>query len=215
MTHLVAYRGERVGEAKTPGPYVFLEQIPIYTHQAGDQGQKGILTTKWRPQQNHWMCQMSVGPRHTSCHQFSQIIAIQRWMTKHAGDLSAETQADKQTRLERAATTALHAGVLDDTVVDTSAASGSATARALDAHTAPSTPGAEGDNRKVRKRFTSKKSRSLGNLQTPEARGSGQLESSGPSPIAASAACAATPLDGTSSIGRGNAGRRTNRSYSA
>eukprot|EP00971_Amphidinium_carterae_P336402 6472765-Amphidinium_carterae.1 len=45
------YKGVRVGEASTPGPHVFLEQTPIYTKE----GQKGILTTKWRPQQRHWM----------------------------------------------------------------------------------------------------------------------------------------------------------------
>eukprot|EP00971_Amphidinium_carterae_P059538 1177364-Amphidinium_carterae.1 len=60
------HRGERVGEAKCPGPHDRLNQIPIWTKD----GQRGVLTTNMF--RKHWRTQMSIGARHTACHQFSQ-----------------------------------------------------------------------------------------------------------------------------------------------
>eukprot|EP00971_Amphidinium_carterae_P348122 6490332-Amphidinium_carterae.2 len=165
------YPGMRVGEAKTPGPHVFLEQIPIYTKE----GQKGILTTKWRPQQQHRMCQMSVGSRHTSCHQFSQIIAIQRWMSKHAVDLAATTQEEIQKRLTRAANSASQDGRLDDTVPDTLPSSASNIPAAQSQE--PTTPQVGDNGRRIRRRYTSKKSQSFDTLPATEVASTGPTES--------------------------------------
>eukprot|EP00971_Amphidinium_carterae_P197708 3924118-Amphidinium_carterae.1 len=91
------HRGERVGEAKCPGPHDMLNQIPIWTKD----GQRGVLTTKWF--KKHWRTQMSIGARHTACHQFSQVIALQRWILRHENELSAPTLEDIRTRLAEAA----------------------------------------------------------------------------------------------------------------
>eukprot|EP00971_Amphidinium_carterae_P335427 6471263-Amphidinium_carterae.1 len=179
------YNGVRVGEAKSPGPHVFLEQIPIYTKE----GQKGILTTKWRPQQHHWMCQMSVGPRHTACHQFSQIIALQRWMTKHAADLAATTQAEIQTRLSRAANLASQDGQLDDTLPDSASLPSLAHAGPSVPDIGPTTPTTESSSHRVRRRYTSKKSQSLDTLPATEVASSGRAEPLRDNSQAASAAC--------------------------
>eukprot|EP00971_Amphidinium_carterae_P207628 4119989-Amphidinium_carterae.1 len=117
---------------------------------------------------------MSVGSCHTSCHQFSQIIAIQRWMSKHAGDLSAATQEEIQARLSRAANAASQDGQLDDTLPDSSALPESANAGTVGNDNVPTTPNVEGSSRRARRRFTSKKSQSLENLQATEAMSSGR-----------------------------------------
>eukprot|EP00971_Amphidinium_carterae_P276752 5492315-Amphidinium_carterae.1 len=138
---------------------------------------------------------MSVGSRHTSCHQFSQIIAIQRWMSKHAGDLAAATQEEIQARLLRAANVASQDGRLDDTLPDSAALPSSANEGPANQDNVPTTPNVEGSSRRVRRRFTSKKSQSLDSLPATQAMSSGRLPSLQSRSQAASAACAATPLD--------------------
>eukprot|EP00971_Amphidinium_carterae_P327972 6459599-Amphidinium_carterae.1 len=131
---------------------------------------------------------MSVGSRHTSCHQFSQIIAIQRWMSKHAGDLAAATQADIQARLLRAANVASQDGQLDDTLPDSVALPSSANAGTETHAQVPTTPNGDGSSRRVRRRFTSKKSQSLDTLPATEAVSSGRPSSLQSRSQAASAA---------------------------
>eukprot|EP00971_Amphidinium_carterae_P137513 2725290-Amphidinium_carterae.1 len=46
---------------------------------------------------------MSIGARRTACHQFSQVIALQRWILRHEDELSAPTLEDIRKRLAEAA----------------------------------------------------------------------------------------------------------------
>eukprot|EP00971_Amphidinium_carterae_P352557 6492649-Amphidinium_carterae.4 len=71
-----------------------------------------MLTTTWF--KKHWRSQMSIGARHTACHQFSQIFAVQRWLSRHDNELTAETLEDIRTRLEVAATEASEQRTIDD-----------------------------------------------------------------------------------------------------
>eukprot|EP00971_Amphidinium_carterae_P345294 6486179-Amphidinium_carterae.1 len=90
-------------------------------------------------------------------------------MTNHAEDLTAETQAEIQTRLSRAATSASQDGQLDDTLPDSvTTLSSSAQAEPLVPDLGPITPTAAGSGGKVRRRYTSKKSQSQDTLPATE-----------------------------------------------